>query len=281
MRRPKVLYIIIILICIIAVGVGVYTQFFTAKGQGKQGDTNNTQNNEEVVEEPNAFETMKENFNLLFDNKFSAKENTEFEVEKKKKAEEIVYTVFTKKEETDFYDIDINVPFINIKGDIPGEFNQITQTVFLSKANEILKNTDASKRSIYSIDYTANLSGEILSVVIKSSLKQGDNPQRIIVQTYNYNIKTKEKVKIDDILTIKSIGNEEINNKITEMIQKAIKSAETLTASGYSVYKRNINDEMYIIDNINTFFLGNNSKLYIIFAYGNKNFTSEMDVLEF
>ena len=281
MRRPKILYIIIILICIIAVVIGVYTQFFTTERQKKQENINNTQDNNEVAEEPNTFEIMKENFNSLFDNKFSSKDNTEIEIEKKKKAEEIVYTVFAKKEETDLYNIDINVPFINIKGDIPGEFNKITQTIFLNKANEILKNTDVSKKTIYSIDYTAYLSGEILSVVIKSSLKQGDNPQRIIVQTYNYNIKTKEKVKIDDILTIKSIGNEEINNKIAEMIEKAAKVEESLTASGYAVYKRNINDDIYIVDNINTFFLGADSKLYIIFAYGNKNFTSEMDVLEF
>jgi len=283
MKRPKILYFVIAIICVIAIGIAVYTQFFTPKGTGRQtgnaaGDVGGETSEEE---EDKTYELMKEDFNSIFDNQFNYKNNGEIEIEKKKKAEDIVYTAFTKKEETDLYNIDINVPVINIKGDVPAEFNTITQSVFLNKANEILKNTDATKKAIYSIDYTAYLSGEVLSVVIKSSLKQGDNPQRIIVQTYNYNIVTKEKISINDLLTIKSIGHEEVNEKISDMLDKAIKGEEALTTSGYTVYKRNINDEIYIVDNINTFFLGENSKLYIIFAYGNKNFTSEMDVIEF
>ena len=49
--------------------------------------------------------------------------------------------------------------------------------------------------------------------------------------------------------------------------------------SVYTVYNRNLSDSMYQISNISTFFLGKNEELYIIFAYGNQNFTSEMDVV--
>ena len=286
MKKPKILYFFIILICIIALGVGVYKQFLEPKAPETPGEIENPQENivENPVEEPEekTFEEMKEAFNAFFENKFVSKDaDEEVEVEKKKKAEDIVYTVFTKKEETDFYNIDINVPFINIKGDIPDGYNQITQNVFLKKANELLTNTDKNKKAIYSIDYAAYLNGDILSVVIKSSLKQKDNPQRLIIQTYNYNIKTKQKVTLNDILQMREISNEEVNSKITDMIEEAIQAQDTLTSSGYTVYERNLNDEIYTVGNISTFFFGEDSKLYIIFAYGNRNFTSEMDVIEF
>ena len=37
---------------------------------------------------------------------------------------------------------------------------------------------------------------------------------------------------------------------------------------------------MYQIDNITNFIEGPNGELYIIFAYGNNNYTSEMDIIE-
>ena len=37
---------------------------------------------------------------------------------------------------------------------------------------------------------------------------------------------------------------------------------------------------IYQIENIHTFFLGSNGDLYIIFAYGNNNYTSEMDIIK-
>lgn len=51
---------------------------------------------------------------------------------------------------------------------------------------------------------------------------------------------------------------------------------------GYSnIYTRDLNNDMYKIANSKTFFLGENGKLYIIYAYGNQNFTSEMDIVLF
>ena len=93
-----------------------------------------------------------------------------------------MYAAYNIQQENDFFNIDLNIPVINIKGDIPKEFNKITQEVFVKKANEVMENTNVSEKIIYSIDYAAYINGDILSVIIKSSLKQGNNPQRIIVQ---------------------------------------------------------------------------------------------------
>ena len=53
-----------------------------------------------------------------------------------------------------------------------------------------------------------------------------------------------------------------------------------MAQSGYNVYQRNPEDEMYKLENIQNFMEGPNGELYIIFAYGNNNYTSEMDVIE-
>lgn len=48
---------------------------------------------------------------------------------------------------------------------------------------------------------------------------------------------------------------------------------------GYEVYTRNVDDEMYNLENTSNFLLGEKSHLYIIYAYGNNNFTSETDLI--
>ena len=47
------------------------------------------------------------------------------------------------------------------------------------------------------------------------------------------------------------------------------------------MYSRNLDDNMYLVDNSSIFLLGPDSQLYIIYAYGNQNFTSEMDIIVF
>ena len=135
------------------------------------------------------------------------------------------------------------------------------------------------EKVIYSVDYIAYINDNILSLVIKSTLKQGNNPQRVIVQTYNYNLETGEKVQLADVLTKKNIVQTDCQNKINEIVAKAQEEAQVLLQSGYTVYNRNLSDSIYQISNIPTFFLGKNQELYIIFAYGNQNYTSEMDVV--
>lgn len=144
-----------------------------------------------------------------------------------------------------------------------------------------MENTNVSEKIIYSIDYAAYINGDILSVIIKSSLKQGNNPQRIIVQTYNYNIKTKEKVTLSNIIEQKNIDEQKLKSKIDRALQIVKREEEILTQSGYSVYVRDLNSDVYKLENITNFFLDNDEKLYIIFAYGNQNFTSELDIVKY
>ena len=134
------------------------------------------------------------------------------------------------------------------------------------------------------LEYISYLNENILSLVIKSTLKEGNNAQRVIVQTYNYDIQTGNKVTLNEILQAKGISQKEVNTKIETQVQEASKQSEAvanaLQQKGQLVYKRDINNAMYVTDNVNYFFLGLDGQIYIIYPYGNSNFTSEMDIIK-
>ena len=77
----------------------------------------------------------------------------------------------------------------------------------------------------------------------------------------------------------KNIDEQKLKSKIDRALQIVKREEEILTQSGYSVYVRDLNSDVYKLENITNFFLDNDEKLYIIFAYGNQNFTAEMDVV--
>ena len=77
------------------------------------------------------------------------------------------------------------------------------------------------------------------------------------------------------------VGIYKLTNKINVEITKAIKEANKIQLTGYETYTRDLNSDIYQTDNITTFFIGPDGKLYVIFAYGNNTFTSEMDIIEF
>lgn len=294
MKKPIILYVIITIICVIALIMGIYYQFFkqdtTTVGQGNvlpdksEGDEIQTQ------------EELKAEFNELFTNKLDKKGYNTENIEKIDTSKEIIYPITMVKNEAS-YEMDLNIPVFNIKGDAPAEFNNITQQNFINKANQIMTgnnnssqntndtntitiDTGENTRVLYDISYQAYINGDILSVVIKSSLKEGNNPQRVIVQTYNYNLATKQSVKLSEIIEPYGLTEDEINSNIKEVTEEAVAQEEVLASAGYETYKRDLSSPIYQIENINTFFLGANGELYIIFAYGNNNYTSDMDIIK-
>ncbi len=100
------------------------------------------------------------------------------------------------------------------------------------------------------------------------------------MQTYNYDLKTGREIKFEELLAQKQISTSEVSKKINTEITKSIKEANKIQISGYQTYTRDLNDEIYQIQNISTFFIGQDGKIRLVFAYGNNNFTSEMDIIE-
>lgn len=314
MKKPIILYVVITVICIIALIMGIYYQFFKQDTQdvGAQGNILPDKSEEDIVQTQ---EELKAEFNALFTNKLDKKGFNTTNIEKIDSNKDIIYPITMVRNEAS-YEMDLNIPVFNITGDIPAEFNNTTQQTFINKANQIMAgenndlqnqntnqttnsttnseatnnitnetntitiDTTANTRILYDISYQAYINGNILSVIIKSSLKEGNNPQRVIVQTYNYNLATKQKVELSDIIEPYGLTEDEINTQVKEVTQEAVAQEEVLASAGYEVYKRDLSSPIYQIENIHTFFLGANGDLYIIFAYGNNNYTSEMDIIK-
>lgn len=72
-----------------------------------------------------------------------------------------------------------------------------------------------------------------------------------------------------------------LGSKIRNQIRQANKQAEALKQLGYEVYIRNPESSMYNIENSDNFIFGEGKRLYLIYAYGNTNYTTEYDVMIF
>lgn len=278
MKNPKIIYILIAVLCLLAIIAGVYAQFFITEEE----ENNNTilptvnQDGEDEVGEKTT-EEIRSQFTSLFTNVLNSGDYDFSNINKIDATKDIVYSAYDINENTDNYEINIHLPVINIAEEVPVSFNNITQSIFADKAANILNNE--GDKIIYQVNYVAYINGDILSLAINATLKEGSNPQRVIVQTYNYNLATGEEVEFLDILSQKDLVQSEVQNKINETIQKAKEEAEILVQSGYTVYNRDLSHQMYRLANISNYFLGPEGNLYIIFAYGNQNYTSEMDIV--
>ena len=276
MKNQKLIFILVGAFCVLALIAGIYAQFFVGSS-----NNNNIQNPDNSINneiKPKTQEEIKSQLNSLFTNEIISNDYDETNLQKRDASKGIVYSAYDIQKQEGNYELDVHLPVININDSVATDFNKMTQSIFANKASEILNNKYTEK-VIYSVDYISYVNDNILSLVIKSTLKQGNNPQRVIVQAYNYNLETGEKVQLVDVLAKRNIIQSDCQNKIHEIVTKAQEEAQVLVQSGYTVYNRNLSDSMYQISNISTFFLGKNEELYIIFAYGIQNFTSEMDVV--
>lgn len=278
MKTPKTLYILIGIFCVFALIAGIYAQ--TIEGKGNNPATPSKDKGEVPVQKDAA--TIKAEFQELFTNTLNLNGFDTTGIIKTKEDKEIVYTAYDLNRNEEAYEIHIKVPVVNIKNEVANSFNTITQSVFVTRANEVLSKTDTTSKTIYSIDYVGYVNGDILSLVIKSTLKEGTNAQRVMIQTYNYDLVTGQKVSLNDIITKKAFNKEEVNQKIKIVVEEADKEAKAIQNMGYETsFSRDLASTMYTVDNSSTFFLGENGKLYVIYAYGNQNFTSEMDIVLF
>ena len=279
-KNRMIIFILIGVFCVLAIIEAIYAQFVATDYDdiGDEPTINVGNNNNTGVEREKNQDEIKTQFNGLFTNTVNAGDYDLSTVDKLYDDRDIVYSAYTINESNDNYEINVNLPVVNIAGDVVSEFNGITQELFADKAAEVMNSVNAYK-TIYNVDYAVFINNGILSVAIKSLLKEGNNPQRTIVQTYNYDLQTGERVEIGRILSNLGLTTDEVQNKIREIVNEAAEAANILEQSGYSVFKRNLEDSMYNMNNLTTYMLGPSNELYIIFAYGNRNFTSEMDIV--
>lgn len=267
------IYALIVAFCIIAIIVGVNAQFFSTKESDEVPDIN-VSNVVSVNEEID----ISNKFMQLFDNKLPQFKDYP-NIEKGDLSKNYLYIYsenpqlpngpYTKKLDGK-YDIVAYLPVFNINSDVTNSFNNITINYFVKMMNDIVLN--GTTNTNLTISFAANVNDNILSVAIIAKLKEGDKPQRIMIQGYNYDLANNKEVKVADVLAKKNVDMATANSKI----EKVVKSADN------TLYKRELTNPIYSIDKVTNFILGRNGELYIIYAYGNQAnvYSSEMDIVQ-
>ena len=279
MRRVKIpksqifCFALIMIVCIIAIVEALY-YVMNPNIQDKKDVAENSLSNTGITDM-----TLVDNFDDVFQNSFK-NTNTSEEAEKIEADKDYIYTSYEKAEvNSGNYEIDVKIPMININSEEIKSYNEDIKQVFQDKAESILNG--GSNRSVYSVDYEAFLNNNILSIVIRSTLKEGSNPQRVIIQTYCYNIKEMKKVEFSDIMTLKNLDTNTVQEKIRKQIQGKQEEAKALQQLGYSVYIRDIRSDRYDVENKRNLFIDENNNVYVIYAYGNSSNTDVTDIVIF
>lgn len=266
LKKRRRNFILLLILCIICVIITVIIQIVE---MSKPKDIRKTEDDKKEIVE----------FNQLFNNKINSQNYKIEESYLEDEDKELVYTIYEKNEKVESkHDISINIPTINIEDNQIKDINKEIIDTFKAKADSIVKSKN-EENVIYTVEYSSYVNSDILSIVIRSTLKEGKNAQRVIVKGYTYNISTKEIVKLDDIISLKELNTSKLKNSIESGIKASIEQNKPLIDLGYSVYERNLNDDIYKIENIDNFFYGPDGVLYIIFAYGNTRYTSELDII--
>ena len=273
-KKQLIIYISIIIICIISVIIAFYVQFYTridiAKFIGisqKDGLGSKTEEQQQ---------TIKSEFNTIFNNTITNDNDTN-NSKKEEADKKIVYTKYEKKEtKLNSYDLEVHIPHINISGEVVEKYNQEIENIFVDMAKKVLQSEN--NNVIYTVEYVANIQDDILSVMIKSNLKEGSKAQKVIIQTYNYDIRNNKEITLAEVLKIEQLNENDVQNRIKTDIQTEQKKAQDLKSLGYNIYSRDINSDIYSIEKSTEFYFTGNI-LYVIYAYGNQMATSEMDIV--
>lgn len=270
-KKQIAIYITIIIICIISVILAFCVQFYARIDVGRMlGLKEESKLGKKTEEET---EMLKTEFDQIFTNRI---EQEEPDSKKKEEDKPLVYTkVEGKSNKLNSYDVDVHIPYINMDNEIINRYNKEIED-FVYKTSSVLESEN--RNIIYTVEYVANVENGILSVMIRSNLKEGASAQRVIIQTYNYDLRNNKEISLEEIARIENVNQSELQDKIKKGITIEQKKVEDLKNLGYNIYSRDATSDIYKIENSKEFYLTHDT-LYIIYAYGNETFTSEMDLI--
>lgn len=271
-KKRIAIYAVAISICIIAIIIAACIQIlgndFTNKIFGVSRLQTKTEEEQQL---------LKNNFDNIFSNGIQIQGDITKDIAKIKENEDYVITNYSKIEnDTGNYELNVNIPYINIDNNIIKQYNDEIENIFEEKAKSILETQN--QNYIYTVEYQAYIENNIFSLIIRSNLKQGSNAQQLIIQTYNFDLINKKEITLNDEIEILGLNKEEVQKQIRNEIKEEQEKAEDLKNLGYDIYSRDSESDFYSIDNSNIFFL-HEQNLYIIYPYGNDALTSEMDLV--
>lgn len=273
-KRGIIIYSTIVFICILALLVAFYVQFYKRIDLSRflginQEEKFGNKSEEEKIELEADFVKL---FNNTLDNKEGNYNNKKSEIDK-----ELVYTAFEKKEtKVNSFDLEVHIPSINIKSDIIDGYNKEIKEIFIDFVDKIVQSEN--RNVIYTVDYTANIQNGILSVMIYSNFKEGTKAQKVIVKTYNYDLRNNKELKLQEVVGFEQLNENKIQDMINTKIETEQKKVKDLEGLGYNIYNRDIKNDIYKIENTEEFYM-TEDVIYIIYPYGNNAETSEMDLV--
>lgn len=275
-KKTVLFFLFVVLVCIIAVCIGIYTQFFY-----KYAETDPLMIGINIGSQKTAEElaNLEANFNSIFQNKVNIKSEN-VNVEKIKEENDLVYSLYKlENEDENYYTIKAVIPTINIKTDKVEEINEQIRSEFYEKANNIMRQTD--QYVVYNVTYQAFVNEDIVSVVIKASLKEGQKAEKVSIKTYNYSISADRQVSLKELVELKNTTVSAVQSTIDTEIKAAYTNAKIIAADYGNLYERDLGSDMYKVENATTFFLTDDGYVYIIYPYGNTDYTNEMDIVIF
>ncbi|MBO4815384.1 MAG: hypothetical protein J5507_00100 [Clostridia bacterium] len=264
-KRMLIALIAILLICSIAIAIAVYAQV-TNKGvkipESEKVDVD--------------YEELKNNFQDIFTNTINKEDTAKLNIN----YDELLYTRFNIKDEKNGkYTIEARLPGFKEDSEV---LQKINQEIFDIFAKEMLRiGESATSYTTFNLDYVGYVNNNIISLAIMCKYKDGTKAQRKIVKCYNYDIENDKLLSIEDIIEYKKLDKNKMQKKVNEEIKKINKQMKNISDQGYNVFLREEESEIYKIENTENFFLGRNNYLYLVYAYGNNNYTSEIDLVIF
>ena len=82
-------------------------------------------------------------------------------------------------------------------------------------------------------------------------------------------------------LHLKGTTKEDVQKTIDNDIKTAYTNAKIIAEQFGNLYERDLSSDIYKVDNTSTFFLTQDGYVYIVYAYGNNDYTTEMDLIIF
>jgi len=269
-------FVVVILLCVLSLSIGIYAQvfykysesdpFMLGIGVGK------TQDEAEITK-------LKNDFNNIFTNDLTG-ESSVSNINKKEKNKNLVYTKENINEkDDDTYNIVASIPKINIKSDTAEKINKEIEDTYIDKIDDIIDN--AKEYTDYSVTYKAYINGELLSLIVKETIREGKNVQSAKIATYNYNLKGNKLISIQDVINSKGYKNSDLQKEIDAEIKELNAKDEELKSQYKEMSLRDLSSPMYKIENTENFIVNQDGYLYIIYAYGNTENTNKMDIIIF
>ena len=135
--------------------------------------------------------------------------------------------------------------------------------------------------TVYNVSYVAYINNDILSVAIKASLREGEKAEKVSIKTYTYSLSAERQVKLSELVELKEQTVETVQSTINSEIKTAYNNAKIIAAEYGNLYERDLNSDMYKVENATSYFLTDDGYVYVLYPYGNNDYTNEMDVVIF